>query len=142
MRQDVTTLFQERLAALGFSTYVAYLRSPHWQAMKAAYRANDKLPQYCLACKNPQFELHHRSYARIGHEWIGDLIPLCRICHEKVHTYLHEHHKPLEATHVALRKILGIGKSAIKKRFRPFSRKRPRKRYTMAFKREPLCHRN
>jgi len=132
------TLFQERLRALGFSSYSAYLQSPQWHAATAAYRAHPRLPQYCLGCQSGSFELHHRSYTRIGHEAVGDLIPLCRICHERVHRYLTEHHKPINATHVALRKLTGQSKGAMKHQFRPFSRKRPKKRQTLAYNREPL----
>lgn len=134
----MTTLFTERLHALGFSTYPEYLRSPHWAAIGQTYRTHATLPQYCLGCQNPRFQLHHRTYARLGHEQVGDLIPLSHGCHTKVHAYLKEHGKPLEATHVALRKLFHRGKSVIRRQFRPFSKKRPRKRSTMAFNHVPL----
>ena len=33
-------------------------------------------------------DLHHRSYSRLGHERLRDLIPLCRICHIALHRVL------------------------------------------------------
>jgi hypothetical protein len=64
--------------------YAAYLMSPHWQAVKARYRASN-LQQSCIVCANPKFELHHRTYVRLGRERLSDLIPLCRAHHEKAH---------------------------------------------------------
>ena len=116
--------FTLRLHTLGFSSYQGYLASPHWQAIKSAYRKNRKLPQYCIGCRNEHFELHHRSYARLGHETIGDLIALCRECHSKVHEYMTSHHIPLVCTHVALRRVLHLTKGQMKRRFRPFSQRR------------------
>jgi hypothetical protein len=47
----------------------------------------------CQACgatwSLPEGDLHHRSYARLGHEADPDLIPLCRTpCHARVHRVL------------------------------------------------------
>jgi 5-methylcytosine-specific restriction endonuclease McrA len=33
-------------------------------------------------------DLHHRTYARLGHESCRDLIPLCRSCHGEIHRVL------------------------------------------------------
>jgi len=33
-------------------------------------------------------DLHHRSYARLGHEADHDLTPLCRRCHRRLHRIL------------------------------------------------------
>jgi hypothetical protein len=122
--EEYMSLFSERLHALGYVTYRDYLSSGHWQSIKEAYRRNRQLPQHCIGCKNLRFELHHRSYVRIGHELVGDLIPLCRECHEKVHVYMKEHNTPLQHTHVALRRVLRLTKGKTKKKFRPFSKKR------------------
>jgi hypothetical protein len=129
--------FHERLRTLGFSSYREYLLSPHWEDIKTAYRNNLTLPQHCLVCKNTTFQLHHRSYVRIGHELIGDIIPLCGECHQKVHKWLKDNNKPLSATHVAVRKIGHITRGKSKKLFSPFSHKRKKKRTTFAYNKTP-----
>lgn len=72
-----------RLRELGFDSYLAYLRSPHWARVKARYRASD-LPQECM-CGETEVDLHHCTYERVGAERLDDLRPLCRRCHNAVH---------------------------------------------------------
>lgn len=79
--------FHERLAALGFSSYKAYLSSPHWTGFKRRFATESKNPR-CLVCGIVRYELHHCTYKRIGGERIGDVIPLCRDHHEAVHDWL------------------------------------------------------
>jgi len=70
--------------------YATYLRSDHWRAVKQRYR-NSKMPKRCLICKNAKYELHHRSYRRLGNERLHDLVPLCRACHQATHDHLKRH---------------------------------------------------
>ena len=46
----------------------------------------------CQVCGAPwsarHGDLHHRSYARLGHEADTDLVPLCRSCHGQLHRVL------------------------------------------------------
>jgi hypothetical protein len=51
---------------------------------KRRYRNSD-YPQRCLVCGSLEFDLHHRSYARLGAEELYDLVPLCRRHHEDLH---------------------------------------------------------
>lgn len=67
--------------------YAAYLKSPHWKSVKARYWAS-KRPKCCIVCGDPNFELHHRTYQRVGRERLDDLMPLCRTHHAKAHTYI------------------------------------------------------
>ena len=67
------------------SDYEAYLRSPEWEAKKAEYRANPRLPQACVVCGNRRVDLHHRTYLRVGRERLTDLVPLCRDHHDEAH---------------------------------------------------------
>jgi hypothetical protein len=76
---------EARLRALGFPAYWDYLKSPHWRAVRAAYKQSDR-PQKCM-CGSPNFELHHRTYERLGAELLSDLVALCRLCHAMVHVY-------------------------------------------------------
>jgi len=81
--------FSENLRRIGFKSYAAYLDSDLWRKKKAAYRAS-KRPQKCLCCGDPNYQLHHTTYDRLGREWLKDLIPLCSECHETFHKLLKE----------------------------------------------------
>jgi hypothetical protein len=78
-----TRQFWGKLNRLGFRTYRDYLRSPHWNSVKARYRASD-LPQVCM-CGEEKVQLHHTTYERLGEELLKDLVPLCARCHAMVH---------------------------------------------------------
>lgn len=109
---------QARLRALGM-TYAQYLRSEHWANLKRRYRES-RLPQACLGCGDPRFQMHHRTYTRLGHELLTDLMPLCGDCHQAVHDYLEDSPHTIAVTHVALRRIFGWTRGQMKKKFRPF----------------------
>lgn len=111
--------FWKHLADLGYPSYEAYLRSEHWQDVRRRYRESGR-PQRCVGCDNPRYELHHRSYARIGCEHLNDLIPLCRDCHEKVHAFHKAHGTLITHVHVALRAIHRWGKGKAKRKLAPF----------------------
>jgi hypothetical protein len=74
-----------RLLSLGYGSYDDYLRSSHWQAVKARYRASDQ-PQDCICGETDGLQLHHMTYERIGGESLADLTPLCASCHAMIHT--------------------------------------------------------
>lgn len=64
--------------------YREYLVSDHWFAFrdyvfsKKGYR--------CELCRATEcIELHHLTYARLGHERIEDVRPLCRLHHRQQH---------------------------------------------------------
>ena len=64
--------------------YAAYLQSPHWQATRAA--ALRRAGYRCQQCgATGRLDVHHRTYARLGREAAGDLVALCRECHEEIH---------------------------------------------------------
>jgi hypothetical protein len=77
-------LIANRLAILGFNSYRDYLHSDHWKSLRADYCASG-LPQYCYVCHDWNFDLHHKTYKRIGCEKLTDLIALCRLHHELTH---------------------------------------------------------
>jgi hypothetical protein len=76
--------FKDRLTSLGFSSYEAYLRSPHWKDFKSRYKASG-LPVKCAVCKRSPASLHHHTYVRLGCEQFDDVVPLCRGHHQAVH---------------------------------------------------------
>jgi hypothetical protein len=78
---------KNRLKKLGFGYYIDYLRSPQWASVGERYRTSESnaLTQKCVVCADPKFELHHRTYQRLGAELLSDLVPLCRLHHEELH---------------------------------------------------------
>jgi len=82
--------FHERLRKLGHATYADYLRSPHWQKVRRRYFASG-LPKGCWICGARPVVLHHRTYVRLGREYLADLQPLCRRHHADVHAHERDH---------------------------------------------------
>lgn len=64
--------------------YEDYLKTPEWQAIRnvTIERANYRC-QVCNAAG--PLDVHHRTYERRGQEQPGDVIALCRQCHELFH---------------------------------------------------------
>ena len=79
--------FFEKLNDLGFQTYEEYLRSDVWQATRKRY-VSSEYPKFCLVCGSKDFDLHHRTYERLGHEELFDLVPLCTSHHIALHALL------------------------------------------------------
>lgn len=77
------------LKKLGYQTYGQYLTSEHWREIKEQYR-NSGLQQDCFVCHDPNVDLHHKTYKRLGEERLDDLVPLCRLHHEAAHRLLAE----------------------------------------------------
>lgn len=71
----------DRLAAL---PYAAYLRTPHWKALRAVVL--ERWSGLCEECGvKPATQVHHRTYERLGREVLADLTPLCATCHAGTH---------------------------------------------------------
>jgi len=76
--------------------YRAWMGSAAWLGRRRAWEerqleAHGTGP-VCQVCGAPwslrHGDLHHRSYARLGHEADTDLVPLCRACHGQLHRVL------------------------------------------------------
>lgn len=81
--------------------YAAYLLSDAWLAFRAQYYETHA--RRCWVCRATRgVELHHWTYERLGHEQDGDVVPLCRSCHQKVHESVSAGTKLADA-HAALR---------------------------------------
>ena len=64
--------------------YADYLQTPHWQRIRGEALARAK--HRCQVCDAAdQLEVHHRSYARRGHENPEDVTVLCNGCHGGFH---------------------------------------------------------
>lgn len=64
--------------------YIVYLRSPLWRLRRRIWilRAGGR----CERCRSRRrLTIHHRTYARLGHERHGDVTVLCWDCHRQQH---------------------------------------------------------
>ena len=69
-----------------FKQYNEYLTSDHWAHTrnKVLTRANN----VCEGCLEKQAtDVHHLSYANLGHEFMFQLVALCHDCHERIHNW-------------------------------------------------------
>ncbi|PLS85251.1 MAG: hypothetical protein CYG60_13590 [Actinobacteria bacterium] len=64
-----------------------YLKTIEWGARRN--RALLQADNRCRICGSTQrLEVHHRTYERLGHELLSDLVVLCRRCHQLFHDRL------------------------------------------------------
>lgn len=64
--------------------YLAYLDSGQWKETRSLALARDG--HRCRVCnREKHLDVHHRTYARLFSEDLGDLTTLCRNCHELYH---------------------------------------------------------
>ena len=74
----------EREQRLTWPEYQQYLRTPRWAAMRD--HALARFDWRCAACHSPDhLHVHHRTYERVGAEYLTDLTVLCRYCHHVLH---------------------------------------------------------
>lgn len=81
----ITSDAAERCQGPNREAYSDYLRSDAWKrrAAKIMQRANHT----CEGClTNPATEVHHLTYAHVGHEFAFELVALCRACHHRIHS--------------------------------------------------------
>ena len=66
--------------------YDDYMNSARWRERREAYFEVRSRRCRANGCYSREaIELHHRTYARLGHERDDDLVALCAKCHKKVH---------------------------------------------------------
>jgi len=74
-------------------SYAAYIASHDWLTRRHHWydehlRRTGRAPT-CAVCSRPwrlrEDDLHHASYARLGHEAHGDLLAMCREHHQALH---------------------------------------------------------
>lgn len=71
----------------------AYLTGPWWAELRQRYAEHPEAPHACAVCGTPRYQLHHRTYERLGAEHISDLIALCDAHHEALHRAYRHHHE-------------------------------------------------
>lgn len=66
--------------------YHTYIRSQDWY--KRRYGALKRAGGKCQVCSSTeQLQIHHNSYANLGHESAADLVCLCEKCHQIFHKF-------------------------------------------------------
>jgi hypothetical protein len=111
--------WRDRLFEMGM-TYKEYLSSSHWKSIKIKYLKSGR-PRYCLVCGTIPYSLHHITYHRLGQEHIGDLLPLCRDCHQKLHEYIKHNDIKLGKVCRIFRGLFGWSESRILEELKIFN---------------------
>ena len=66
-------------------SYKDYLHSDVWRGKRE--KKLKEVDDRCQLCYSPdKLQVHHRTYDRIFNERLGDLIVLCKDCHETFHS--------------------------------------------------------
>src|SRR5690554_6445667 len=74
-------LLDKVVREIGYGSYKRYLESSHWKTTLAANKRSE-----CECCgKSTNLHLHHASYKNLGAEQPGDLVTVCRQCHDAIH---------------------------------------------------------
>lgn len=64
--------------------YTRYISSDAWREKRKRRLSIDRYR--CANCGSREsLQVHHLSYARLGHERMSDLVTLCRGCHNLAH---------------------------------------------------------
>lgn len=64
--------------------YESHLQSPEWQIIRR--KVFDRSGGICEGCHERRaVQVHHLTYARLGHEMLFDLVAVCIQCHESIH---------------------------------------------------------
>ncbi len=101
---------KNRLDKSAFQNYKTYLQSEVWKASKNRFFDKIRLlkkPFQCYCCFNPNnLQVHHRTYSRLGKEYLNDLVLLCGNCHKKTHEIAGCSDKKLYNAHRILKRQL------------------------------------
>ena len=86
--------------------YHDYLLSSEWQLKRASVLAF--WGGRCALCYSDQFiEVHHRTYVRLYHELLTDLIPLCNNCHGRHSEFMRHGQQTIqEVTQIIMAEML------------------------------------
>lgn len=64
--------------------YKLYLKSPEWEAKRQQVLQRDNHKCRGCGCQRP-LQVHHITYANLGHEPLDDLTTFCDSCHAAIH---------------------------------------------------------
>ena len=69
--------------------YDTYIQSAAWRRKREA--ALERADNHCQLCGSTDaLDVHHNTYERLGSERPGDLIALCRACHDAHHARMRQ----------------------------------------------------
>lgn len=91
--------------------YKEYIRSDAWRAKRQEYFAKTG-QRACYGCGAKRVHVHHKTYERMGHEEMGDLVAVCESCH----ALIHERHRLGQVT---LRQASDLILEKVRKGYRP-----------------------
>lgn len=82
--QTASRLRIEREQRLTWHEYEQYLKTDRWA--KVREQALARFDWRCATCHSDEhLQVHHRTYERVGCEYLTDLTVLCRYCHRALH---------------------------------------------------------
>lgn len=82
--QTASRLRTEREQRLTWHEYEQYLKTDRWA--KVREQALARFDWRCATCHSDEhLQVHHRTYERVGCEYLTDLTVLCRYCHRALH---------------------------------------------------------
>lgn len=66
-----------------------YLKSEDWKNLRASVLASEVFDHRCFVCRRrKKLDVHHVRYNNLWDVSTADLIPLCRLCHSRVHNFI------------------------------------------------------
>lgn len=96
-RKENSTQLWEFVKPLNYSTsrfakYTEYLSSNAWALKRKEVLFRDE--NLCQICKEkPAEQVHHKTYVRLYDEALEDLISVCKICHDEIHSEIDENRR-------------------------------------------------
>lgn len=79
--------------------YRSYIRSAQWLRSPARLGALRRDGYRCVRCgAGERLEVHHKTYVRLGQEWVSDLQTLCKQCHQHVHGKTKKNFNPFQGS--------------------------------------------
>ncbi len=87
--EHLLPLYNLRMHAVEYDRrkkYNEYIKSPEWRALRA--KVFRRCKGICEGCgENAAVQVHHLTYARLGHEMLFDVVAVCLSCHEQLHPW-------------------------------------------------------
>lgn len=85
-RADQKAERQAQAQELRKLSYQQYLQTDHWKTTRRQAIRRAKFSCQICNARDTLFNVHHRTYERLGMEHWTDLIVLCESCHTLFHT--------------------------------------------------------